>query len=117
MKKHSLSSWLLFIIPSLLGVFIFMTPLNIEGAWKVPIAIMANSLAGVIVPVISWFALTIMTIAAVGSVIYLFLPKTTMKAPSFAAQLFRVNLFWTITRVLAVVFTAMAKPSMKCMAD
>ncbi len=107
MKKHSLGSWLLFLIPSLLGVFIFMTPLNIEGAWKVPIAIMANSLAGMVVPIISWFALTIMVIAALGSVIYLFLPKTTLKAPSFAAQLFRVNLFWTITHVLAVIFTAM----------
>lgn len=106
-KQYSFSTWLLFLIPSLIGVFLFMTPIYVDGSWKVPIAVMANILAGIVVPVIGWFALFIMGVAAIGSIIYLFLPKTSTKQPSFVKQLFQVNLFWTITRLLGFIFAAM----------
>lgn len=107
MRKHNAYTWVLFILPSLLGIFLFMTPIKVDGVWKVTIAILANELAALVSPFISWFALIIIGIAALGSVIYLFLPKTTMQAPGLLRHLFHVNLFWTIVRVIAFIFTAM----------
>lgn len=104
-KGYSLSSWLYFIIPSIIGAFLFMTPIKMEDGWKVPIAILANWLDGVVINVIEPFALFIFIVAAVGSIIKLFTPEPEKR--TFADQLFRVNWFWTITRVLAALFAAM----------
>src|SRR5690625_5723425 len=41
-KKHSLQTHLKFIIPSLLGIFLFMTPIKSEGSFTIPIAILAG---------------------------------------------------------------------------
>ena len=104
-KSYSISSWLYFIIPSLIGAFLFMTPIKLDGEWKVPIAMLSNWLDGIVVNVIEPFALFIFIVAAVGSIIKLFSPEPTTR--SFSDQLFRVHWFWTITRVLAAVFAAM----------
>ena len=63
MKKYPVSTYFYFIIPSLIGVLLFMTPLLTDDGWKVPIAIMANLLAGFVAPIISYFTLFIFAIA------------------------------------------------------
>ena len=66
-KKFSLSTWLLFLIPSIVGVVLFMIPLPDGDAMRVPIASLANILAGFLAPVIQWIALITVAIAAIGS--------------------------------------------------
>ena len=102
--KFSFYTWFLFIALSALGVFLFITPINTAEGMKVPIALLANALAGVVEPFIHWFAFIIFIIAAVGSVVMLFIPQ---KGPrTLLDSLFRVNWFWTSMRVLAVIFAA-----------
>ena len=50
MKKFSLSTWLYFLIPSILGVILFMIPLKFGDEWKVPIAKLADILSTAIEP-------------------------------------------------------------------
>lgn len=107
MKKSPISTWLLFIIPSLIGVFLFMTPLKTAEGWKVPIAILANLLAGSLVSFISWFTVIVFFIAAIGSVAYHFIPQKNPEKPTMFDGIFRVNWFWTIARVLGFVFAFM----------
>ncbi|MBK3495706.1 YjiH family protein [Viridibacillus sp. YIM B01967] len=107
MKKFPVSTWLLFIIPSIIGVFLFMTPIKTADGWKVPIAILANLLAGSVVSFISWFTIFIFLIAALGSVAYQFIPQKDPKKPTMFDGIFRVNWFWTITRVLGFIFGLM----------
>ena len=45
MKKFSLSTWLYFMIPSILGVILFMIPLKFGDEWKVPVAKLADILS------------------------------------------------------------------------
>lgn len=104
-KSYSVSNWLYFIIPSILGAFLFMTPLKTEEGWKVPIAMLASWLDGIVVDLIEPFALLIFAVAAIGSLIKLFTPEPAQR--TFSDQLFRVHWFWIITRVLAFVFAAM----------
>ncbi|SOB89557.1 nucleoside recognition membrane protein YjiH [Ureibacillus xyleni] len=105
MKKFTPYTWFLFIVLSLVGVFLFITPLNTDDGIKVPIAILANALSTQVASVIHWFAFFIFIIAAVGAVIIKFVPEK--KERSIWDSLFRVNWFWTIMRILAVIFAAM----------
>lgn len=107
MKKYPISTYFYFIIPSLIGVLLFMTPLLTDDGWKVPIAILANLLAGVVAPVIRYFTLFIFAIASIGSLIVKFIPQKNQKQPSFIDTLFRVNWFWTITRLVGFIFASM----------
>lgn len=102
MKKYNLSTWLLFLIPSIIGIVLFMIPLKLTEDWKVPIATLADILAGSIAPIMPWTATIILIVAALGSVIYLFV-NTKDKNPTFTMNLFNVSIFWVITRIVGAV--------------
>ncbi len=106
MKKYPLPTWLLFIIPSLLGVFLFITPIATENGVKVPIAILANWLAAIVEPGIQLFVFIVFVVAAIGSIVMHFIPKVGNKHTIFDS-LFRVHWFWTLMRVFAVIFAGM----------
>lgn len=104
-KKFSFYTWFLFVIFSFAGAAFFILPVNTEEGIKVPIAIVANLLAGKVEPFIQLITFVLFVIAAIGSVTMHFIPRK--KAVTVIDSLFRVNLFWTIMRVLAVIFAAM----------
>ncbi|WP_172371253.1 YjiH family protein [Sporosarcina jiandibaonis] len=103
MKKYTLSTWLLFLIPSILGILLFMIPVKLTGDWKVPIATLADILSGFIAPIMPWTATVILIIAALGSVLYLIKGKDA-EDTSFTTNLFSVSIFWVITRIIGAVF-------------
>lgn len=104
-QKYSSYTWFLFIFLSLIGIFLFITPLNTADGIKVPIAMLANAANAQIVSVIHWFAFIVFIIGAIGSVIMQFIP--VKRERTILDSLFRVNWFWTVMRILAVVFAAM----------
>ncbi|REB05961.1 YjiH family protein [Sporosarcina sp. BI001-red] len=107
MKKASLSNWLLFLVPSIIGVILFMIPLKIGDGWKVPIAFLADKLAGFIEPAMPFAAMVLIIVSAVGSVIFLFIKKEEGVKPPFVQTLFKVTPFWTLTRVVGAIFAIM----------
>lgn len=106
MKQFSLSTWLYFLIPSILGVILFMIPLKFGEEWKVPIAKFADILSTALEPIMPMTATIVIIIAAIGSVLFLFVKPNDAK-PSFVVNLFKVSPFWTITRVIGAVFAIM----------
>lgn len=107
MKKASLSNWLLFLVPSFIGVILFMIPLKIGDGWKVPIAFLADKLSGLIEPAMPFAAMVLIIISAVGSVLYLFVSADRTSTPTFMQTLFKVSPFWTLTRVVGAIFAVM----------
>lgn len=107
MKKASLSNWLLFLVPSIIGVILFMIPLKIGDSWKVPIAYLADKLAGFVEPAMPFAAMVLIIISAVGSVIFLFIREDEDSKTPFIQTLFKVTPFWTLTRVVGAVFAVM----------
>lgn len=105
MKKFSAYTWFLFLVLSVVGVFLFITPIATDDGLKVPIAILANWLGGKVAPIIHWFAFGVFMIAAIGSVIMHIIPQRGPR--TFLDALFRVHWFWTIMRILAVIFAGM----------
>lgn len=102
-KQFSLSTWLLFLIPSIVGVILFMIPLPDGDAMRVPIATFADILSGWIAPAIQWIALITIAIAAIGSLLYI----GRAKDDSFASGLFKVTPFWLVVRLVALVYAIM----------
>lgn len=112
MKKFSTSTWLLFLLPSLLGILLFLVPIpttNADGdtEWMVTIAVLANWLADNIASFVPWIMLVLLSIAAIGSLVYTTKKPNTDEDVPFFDKLFNVSLFWTITRVLAAIFAFM----------
>ncbi|MCZ2260905.1 YjiH family protein [Sporosarcina sp. G11-34] len=106
MKKHNLSTWLLFLIPSILGIILFMIPLKLTDEWKVPIATLAAILSESVAPIMPWTATIILIIAALGSLVYLFRSKDEVN-PSFITGLFNVSIFWVVTRIIGAIFAVL----------
>ncbi len=80
-----------------------MIPLSIDGELKIPVAWFASLLAGVLEPIVHWIALVTLLVAAIGSLLFLFIPKQN----NFVNNLFKVSIFWTITRVVGAVFAVL----------
>ena len=45
-RENKVKLYMKFVIPSLIGVFLFMCPIKFEGNITIPIAVMANWLQG-----------------------------------------------------------------------
>ncbi len=103
--KFTPYTWFLFIVLSVIGIFLFITPIDLGEGLKVPIAILANTLSASVVSVIHWFAFFVFIVAAVGSVIMHFIP--TKNERTLLDSLFRVHWFWTIVRIVAVICAGM----------
>ncbi|WP_096550286.1 YjiH family protein [Ureibacillus thermosphaericus] len=104
-KKFHPYTWFLFLCLSILGIFLFIIPVSTPDGLKVPIALLANGLSANIVTFIHWFTYVVFIIAAVGSIVMHFVPQSG-KVTIFDA-LFRTHAFWTVMRVLAVVFATL----------
>lgn len=103
--KFTPYTWFLFIVLSVIGIFLFITPIDLGEGLKVPIAILANTLSASVVSVIHWFAFFVFIVAAVGSVIMHFIP--TKNERTLLDSLFRVHWFWIIVRIVAVICAGM----------
>ena len=97
-------STLKFLLPSLLGIFIFMVPVpDGEGSVTIPIAWMAGELEVLLEDQIPWFLLTLVAISALGTLTYS-LAKPAFLQNELGRTLFKTSLFWLIIRVLGLAF-------------
>ncbi len=98
----------MFLIPSLLGVLLFMTPIMIDGGFTIPIAVLAKSLLNVLGQHATVIVTTIILFSAIGSVLALITkPRVITKSP-FLSGLFLPTPVWLTVRLLGAVFVLMA---------
>lgn len=105
-KKYSIITHLKFIIPSLLGVFLFMTPIKVEKGFTIPIAILAGWIEEGLQDYLSLIMMLIILLTAIFTII-IKLSIRKFDRQSFLNKLFNVNIFWMITRIVAAVFAVM----------
>ncbi|WP_017549137.1 YjiH family protein [Salinicoccus carnicancri] len=95
-----------FIIPSLIGILMFLYPLNIDGETTIPVAFLANLLNESLgYDTIVLIVVIIINISALLTLIFswIYRPKN-----AFLANLFTVNPMWVILRTVGAVFSVMA---------
>ncbi|WP_077329405.1 YjiH family protein [Virgibacillus siamensis] len=95
------------IVPSLIGIFLFMTPVVTEGGMTIPIAILSNWLQSALQDQLSAIMMIIIVVTAIMTIIAKIAGKEAFQKTPFFQQLFYVSTFWTITRVVAAVFAIM----------
>ncbi|PCK31797.1 YjiH family protein [Pseudoalteromonas piscicida] len=102
--RTTLQTWFAFIVPSLIGIFLFMTPVAVGEAMTIPIAVMAKWLQAQVAPFIRDMIVAIVCITGIMSlIIKLFKPQALLKI-TIIKHLFDVSWIWLITRLVGMVF-------------
>ncbi len=99
----TLRNWLILLLPSLLGVFLFMTPIPAEKGLTIPVAVMANQLKETLGPLMPYLLAFIVTVSAVMTLVVKLLKPKRLPASSFAGKLFSPGWGWVLVRVLGAV--------------
>lgn len=107
-QTYSLVDYLRFIIPSLIGVLIFMIPVPYENGTTVPVAIMAQGLGGLLEKYIPAVAIAIMGITFLGSSLIKLVKPAFLVNSRFWSNLFNVSTPFFLARALGFVFAIMA---------
>jgi len=106
-KQHDLKVWFTFLIPSLIGVFLFMTPVPSGEIMTIPIAVMAKGIQAAFNDFALGLIATIICITGVMSLILsVFKPKFLTKF-RLLNHLFNVSWIWLVTRLLGTAFVLM----------
>ncbi|WP_434360424.1 YjiH family protein [Parasalinivibrio latis] len=98
---------IMFVVPSLLGIFLFMTPVAFGDSVTIPIAVMAKSILAVLGDEATVVVSTIVVLSALATVVNLvFKPKAIQKSP-FLNGLLSPTVPWAATRVVGATFIVM----------
>jgi nucleoside recognition membrane protein YjiH len=106
-KSYTLVENLKFIIPSLIGILLFIVPIKAEGGFTIPIAILANWVQDKLADQLSFIMMMIIIITAVLTIFARIIGRSRLEKTPFFQNLLYVNWFWTIARVVAAVFAIM----------
>lgn len=107
MNKNSnikISSFLKFFIPSIIGILLFMTPINIGGEVTIPVAFLSNYTVNLIGDILPLIAVLLISISALGSILVKFIkPKNKV-----LNELFSVSPIWLFARITGMVLAIMS---------
>ncbi len=92
-----------FIIPSVIGIILFMVPVKHDGNWTVTVKIIADLIGGALGSILPILCVAIVTVSAIGSLIGLAKPKF-MTESAILADTFCTTPVWAIVRVIGAVF-------------
>ena len=99
--NYSLYHWrtlFAFIVPSLIGALLFMTPVKIGAAFTIPIAAIAVSMQALLSSSVTSIVTVVVTTTALMSIVVtLFKPKTILRI-GFLRHHLDVNPVWLFTR-------------------
>ncbi|WP_284140171.1 MULTISPECIES: YjiH family protein [unclassified Virgibacillus] len=106
-KQYHIIDHLKFIIPSLIGVILFMSPIKIESGFTIPIAILANWVQEKLADQLSLIMMIIIVITAIFTLLAKVAGKHSLEKTPFFQTLLYTTWFWTIVRVLAAIFAVL----------
>ncbi|QQK79973.1 YjiH family protein [Salicibibacter cibi] len=102
-KQFNSTHILKFLLPSIIGIIIFITPVTVEGELTIPIAWLAETLDGWISPILGETIVAITGVSVIGTGIYRYLYPQWMRRSLFAS-LFSVTPIWFIIRIIGFIF-------------
>ncbi|WP_080872292.1 YjiH family protein [Oceanobacillus timonensis] len=107
MQSYSFRHIMKFIIPSLIGLFLFLYPLPTEDGFTIPIAFLAGLFQDILENHLSLIMMIVIIITAAGTIFAKLAGASYFQKFPFLHHLFFTTWFWTITRILAAVFAIM----------
>ena len=107
LEKYNWKHILGFVIPSILGVVLFMIPVEVDGTWTVIVKVIADLIGNCMADFLPILCCIIVTISAVLGVAALFHPKFIDEHP-LMYNTFSTTPAWVIIRVIGTVFVWIA---------
>ncbi|MBR1396632.1 MAG: YjiH family protein [Selenomonadaceae bacterium] len=99
-KEGSLAG---FIVPSIVGIFLFMIPVQYDGNWTVIVKIIADMISKSIGDFLPILCVAIVTISALLGIIFLRKPTFITSYP-VVANTFSTTAIWVVIRVIGTIF-------------
>jgi len=100
----NLRNWLIFLLPSLLGLLLFVTPVKLEGQFTIPVALLAGGLKTLLENQITTIVTLIVTFTGLVTIVTkIFQPRLITDHP-FLASLFAITPLWALVRVAGMLF-------------
>lgn len=103
-KKHSGKDYSLFLIPSLIGILLFMIPFKYQGDFTIPVAMLSNAVGGFLEPALPLIITALITLTGILTIIYKAAKPSFIEKSKELKGLFDVNIFWFVVRILGMVF-------------
>lgn len=96
-----------FILPSVIGVLLFMTPVPLDEGFTIPIAFLSGWIEGLLIEVLPAIMTVIIIISFAGSLIHKGFRPYKMDESPFIRRLFDVSPFWFFVRFAAVILSVL----------
>ncbi len=103
MEKKSKGRIAEFLVPSVIGIILFMIPIKYDGEWTIFVKILADKIGGLIGGFLPILCVIIVTVSAVMSIIALAKPKFITEKP-ILKDTFEVEPVWVLVRTLGAIF-------------
>ncbi|PMH32379.1 hypothetical protein BCU71_02145 [Vibrio lentus] len=106
--EKSKGSFWVFLIPSLIGLFLFMAPISYQGDLTIPVAILAKSIQAVFGEYLVSIITAIVAFMSVASVLSTIFKPTFITSSSFLNGLFNPSPLWLLVRLIGGAAAFMA---------
>ncbi|ACA87784.1 YjiH family protein [Shewanella woodyi] len=103
-QNHNIKTILTFIIPSLIGLLLFMTPISYQDAITIPIAIVSKGLQALLGTWLTAIVTGVVCFTAIATVVTKLLKPIFVTQNGFLNSLLNVTPMWLIIRVLGAIF-------------
>ncbi|MDR4886738.1 YjiH family protein [Fredinandcohnia sp. QZ13] len=105
--KSAITDYLKFIIPSLIGIILFIVPFQYQDTFTIPVAILAGIVQDLLGDSIPYIMTGLIAITGVISIFTVFVKPALITKSPFLSGLFYVSPVWIVTRILGMVFSIM----------
>lgn len=106
-SAYTTKQWMKFILPSIIGILLFLVPISINGRVTIGLGILADGLQGAMAAYIPAFMTGVIVFSTLGTFIVKFVPVEKRKPEAFLFQLFDVGPLWMAFRFFGAVFAVL----------
>lgn len=102
-KKYSVVDYSRFLIPSLIGIILFMVPFKYDGEYTIPVAILSKLFTDLLGGALPGIITFLVVFTGIMTIIYKIMKPEFIEKHTKLKGLFNVNNFWFAIRILGMV--------------
>ncbi|MBD3110068.1 YjiH family protein [Bacillus sp. AGMB 02131] len=106
-STYTAKDYLKFLIPSLIGILLFIVPIKADGSITIPIAFLSGQIMSAVGDYIPLTAVIFIVSGAIGTVFAVLAKPAFIINRPFLNNLLNVSIFWMITRVIGAVIAVL----------
>ncbi|KMJ56572.1 membrane protein [Bacillus sp. LL01] len=106
-KRFTAKHYLAFILPSFIGILLFMTPLVINEEITIPVAFLAGIVEAALIDVLPLWMTILLILSVIMTVIVVAIKPAFVKKSEMMQALFDVGWTWTVIRAVGVLFAVL----------